>query len=153
MLFASASIDLNSLRIQYATADTARFINKNDAALAAETKDILANIQLGLKVKEANYPVLRVIASWPGEAQPDRTLDWKEGQELESDSDTEDNIADPDLHPLAALDLANFRRISRQIYQSWFQHDVEQQVVVETKKRAREEEDSKLSCLRKRQRT
>ena len=114
----------------------------------------MAKFSLGLKVKGADYPVLHVFASWPGEAKPAPTLEWKDGQELqsqESDSDP-DNIEDPDRHPLATLDQTNFEKVSERLFHNWFQQDVEQKIVVQSKKRAREEEDSKLSCLRKRQR-
>ena len=72
-LFGSASIDMSFLRMQYATVDTVPFIenDKNDyAALATETKDVLASIPLGLEVKSAHYPVSHLFTSWPGEGKP-----------------------------------------------------------------------------------
>jgi hypothetical protein len=95
----------------------------------------LAKIPLGLKVKGADYPVLRVFASWPGEAKLERTK-----------KSSLDGI-DPDSHPLATLHLANFNSVGQELDQNWFQGDVEQKLVVHSK-RAREQ-DSELSRVRK----
>ena len=61
ILFAM-SIDLD--QSQYPTANAAPFLtnNNNDCSiLATQTKGVLANIPLGLKVEDADYPVLRVV--------------------------------------------------------------------------------------------
>ena len=176
-LFASASIDLSFLRIQHATADTAPFINiakdkdkykdqdqdqdidmvmVTDLVkdkLAAETKNVLANIQSGLKGEGADYPVLRVFASFPGEAKlerttkPERTTKRKKKEGSKGGSGS---IVDLDKHPLAALRLDTFTAVGQTLYDDWFQGNGEQQVVVPSKKRAREEQDSESLVLRKR---
>ena len=121
--------------------------------LAAETKNVLAKIPHGLKGKGADYPVLRVFASWPGEAKLERTQGWKEPnlskqpQRQNSDAGSE---VDPDRHPLAALRLDTFLTVGKQLDDDWFQGVGEQKVVVSSKKRAREEEDSESPVLRKR---
>jgi len=79
--------------------------------------DVLKEIPLGLKAKGADYPILRVFASWPGEAWLDRTLEWKENPKqrskkpkrarLESRADCSE---DTDGHPLATLHLENFNK-------------------------------------------
>ena len=99
----------------------------------------MAKFSLGLKAEGADYPVLRVFASWPGEANLAPTLEWKEGQELQSqESDSApDSVEDPDRHPLATLDQTNFEKVSERLFHNWFQQDVEQKIVVQSKKRAR----------------
>jgi hypothetical protein len=90
------------------------------------------NIPLGLRTKNANYPVLRVFASWPGEARLDRFDTWNTT-----------STADPDKHPLATLQLAKFKKVGEELDQRWFQGHVESDIVVQLK-HAREEE---LDCI------
>jgi hypothetical protein len=97
----------------------------------------LAKVPLGLKVKNAEYPVLRVVASWPGEAELERTLTLKQPMNTKSRMD---NIEDPDLHPLATLHLENFNQANERLGIQWFQGDMEQKLVVHAK-RAREPQD------------
>jgi hypothetical protein len=82
----------------------------------------LANVPHGLKVEGAKYPVLRVFASWPGEANLERTLTWKE-----------DNIEDPNLHPLAMLHKRNFDGIGEKLDTHWFLGDLEKKLVLHLK--------------------
>ena len=42
----------------------------------------MAKVPLGLKVKDAEYPVLRVFASWPGEAKLERTIAKKQRKKV-----------------------------------------------------------------------
>ena len=161
-LFSPASIDLIIVLLQYPTANTAPFItnDSNDCPkLATQTKDVLAKIPLGLKTEDADYPVLRVFASWEGEANLERTLDWKEKTNKKNSARTntqpiskqetgEDDVEDPDHHPLATLHLANFRKVGEKLDQNWFRGDVEQKLVVHSK-HAREEQDSESPRVRK----
>src|SRR5258708_1598349 len=126
-VFGSALFDLIFVQIQYATANAAPLINKADSELAARTKTALENLPSGVEVKGADYPVLRIFASWPGEAGLDRTGEWKLGAPI-----------DPDGHPLATLHLTNFRNVGKTLFQKWFGRDVEEKLVVKLK-RAREE--------------
>lgn len=114
--------------MQYASADAAPFIDKIlGPDLAARTEYALANIPLrhSLKVKGARYPILRVFASWPGEAKLERTL----------------GRVDPDRHPLANLHLGNFDKVRKELNRDWFQ-GVGQPVA--SSKRALEEPESGL---------
>jgi hypothetical protein len=100
------------LRLQHTTAATAPFI-QGYSALAAKTMEVLASIPNGLKAEQTNYPVLRVFASWPGDAKLERTTIWKEEEKRQSQTMVEqgsdaDPIPDPDLHPLATLNPRNF---------------------------------------------
>lgn len=141
-LFASASIDLSFIRAQYATADTAQFTTGDDATLASQTKDALAKIPLGLKVEGADYPILRVFASWPGDARLQRSRKaHKWGAKHKWGG------ADPDKHPLATLHLENFRSHGEELDRNWFRGDKGQQRVA---KRVREAQDSESSGWEKR---
>ena len=87
----------------------------------------MASIPLGrsLKAAGADYPILRVFASWPGEARLDRA----DGE-------------DPDAHPLATLRLDEFVKVSKELSRIWFLRSG-QQVPALPSKRAREEWDSR----------
>jgi hypothetical protein len=64
-----------------------------------------------------------------------------------------DNIRDPDRHPLAALDLETFKTVGEGLNGNWFGGYTEQKMVVQSKKRACEEEEGESpvsSRLRKR---
>ena len=129
-LFLSASVDLGFLRIQHASADNAPFIVKDKGPqFAIQIKDALASIpaDLSLKAAGADYPILRVFASWPGEARLDRADD-----------------EDPDAHPLATLRLDKFVKVSGELSQNRSLRDG-QQVLALPSKRAREalESDSR----------
>jgi hypothetical protein len=89
--------------------------------ISGRTQTALASIPLGLKAIGADYPILRVFASWPGRAQLNQSMDWKENRDTKMRSSTEppnqfnreqsvDDIEDPDLHPLATLHLDNFEK-------------------------------------------
>ena len=117
--------------------------------LAAETKNVLANIQSGLKGEGADYPVLRVFASFPGEAKLERTLGQKRKKPSKGDSDA-GSMVDLDKHPLAALRLDTFTEFGTKLYKDRFRGNGEQWVVVPSKKRVREEQDSESPVLRKR---
>ena len=156
-LFASASIDLSFLRVQIASANTAPFINDHCAGLAADTKNVLADIQLGLKTEGADYPVLRVFASWPGKAKLERIIKQKtqgkkkqgKKKKLSGQEPDVDDIDDPDQHPLAVLHLENFINISKGFDRDWLKGEVEEKIVVQSRKHALEEQDSEHSVLRK----
>ena len=94
-----------------------------------------------LKVKGADYPILRVLASWPGETRLEK-----------------DMSEDPDSHPLATLHLQNFNKVGndldrnwfllrsvkeagKELERNWFKGAVQQTLVVPSK-RAREEQES-----------
>lgn len=83
----------------------------------------MASIPAGLSLKAvgADYPVLRVLASWPGETTLDRVGD-----------------EDPDAHPLASLRLDKFDEVSKELSRDWFLRGG-QQVLALPSKRAREE--------------
>lgn len=82
-------------------------------------------------MKRADYSVLRVFASFPGEAGLNRTNEW-------------DSSRDTDGHPLATLHYANFKKVGEKLDQNWFRGHVEQELVVQLK-RAREEEQSSIA--------
>ena len=137
-LFASASVDLSFLRVQHATAATAPFIGKGIGDCAAELDKVLKKILPGLTAGDADYPVLRVFASWPGEPNLERTLEWKEerkgGEQKGGKRNMSmDNTVDPDHHPLATLDLAIFNEVGKKLDQDWFR-GVEEKVLVPSKR-------------------
>ena len=117
--------------MQYASADAAPFIGTNcGPKLAVRTEEALANIPLSrsLKLEGAKYPILRVFASWPGEAGLERTLG-------------SGSWVDSDRHPLATLHMRNFKKVGAKLDRNWFQ-GAGQQVV--PSKRASEEPESEL---------
>jgi hypothetical protein len=89
----------------------------------------LANVPHGLKVEGAEYPVLRVFASWPGESDLERSLTWNEEPGVEQDS----GAKDPDLHPLATLHRENFDQIGEKLDTHWFLGDLEKKLVLHLK--------------------
>ena len=66
-----------------------------------------------------SYPILRVFASWPGDAGIERSLGY-------DDSKSE---IDTNRHPLASLHIENFENISKELARSWFRGYAEQLVV------------------------
>jgi hypothetical protein len=130
-------------------AGDAPLIKAVDAEVASEFEAVLAKVPLGIKVKGANYPVLRVFASWPGEAKLGETLQWKEPKtksqkkprnRAQTQESGADNIKDPDLHPLAGLHLENFNKAGETLDRYWFQGNLGQKLVVHLK-HAREKQD------------
>ena len=71
------------------------------------------------------------------------------GKEKQTTAGQVSRVDDPDLHPLATLHLANFNRVGEELDIKWFKGDVEQKVVVHSK-RAYEGEDSDASRMQKR---
>ena len=92
----------------------------------------------------AEYPVLRIFASWPGEAELDRTIGWSEANQ--------GSAIDADQHPLAALHLENFVKFSTALDQRWFRRDVEEKIVMPLKRAHEEDLDSIASRVGKRSR-
>jgi hypothetical protein len=98
---------------------------KNDPscpALVKQTPNTLANIPLPLHTG-ADYPVLRVVASWPADPGLERSMGWKEetskkGQSKKPKEDS--NELDPDPHPAATLHLKNFEKNSRRFDANWY---------------------------------
>ena len=101
---------------------------KDLTKLINETMNALTNIPHGLTIEEAEYSILRVFASWPGEAKLERTLEPRKTTDL-------------DKHPLAALDLETFLSVGKELNREWIRMDVERRMVV-TRKHAREEQES-----------
>lgn len=143
--------------LQYSQAAKAPFINHDLAAFAESVDKTLAGIPFGLTIQGAKYPVLRIFASWPGDAKLDRTLRGWTGGDLNRDltgddedhpeNDPEDSTEDPDQHPLATLNLENF---GQQLDLNYFRGDVEQKLVVPLKREyEHEEEDSRTRRRRK----
>ena len=98
--------------------------------LPDDTKDVLAGIQSDLKAEGAEYPVLRVFASWPGETNLERTAD---------------STDDPDRHPIASLNNAKFNENSERFDKNFFTGRAEREIVVASKKRSREEKEFESS--------
>ena len=134
---------MGCLRVQYASADNAPFIANDGPELATRTKDALAKILLSpsLEVKGADYPILRVFASWPRETRLEQHIS-----------------EDPDNHPLATLHMENFNKVGeeldrnwfllgsvkeagKELDRNWFKGAVQQTLVVPSK-RAREEQEA-----------
>ena len=105
----------------------------NAGELALQTHDALRDIPCGLTVTNVKYPILRVFASYPGDAELDRS---KKLRKKSSADDEEVASCDVDSHPLAALDMVNFKSASKEIGLQWFCGDVEQREVVHAKRSA-----------------
>lgn len=85
----------------------------------------------------AKYPILRVFASWPGDAKLDRSKE-KPRQKNPAEGEEVEEIApyDVDPHPLATLHMVNFEHMSKAMGLQWFCGDVEQKEVVYAKRSA-----------------
>jgi len=79
-----------------------------------------------------------------------RTEKKKPSKGLQRRNSDAGSMVDLDRHPLAALRLDTFTEVGTKFYEDWFRGNGEQQVVVPSKKRAREEQDSESPVLRKR---
>ena len=124
---------------QHSSPDDAPFVATNEGPrLYSSVHDAFANIRRGLKAPNASYPILRVFASWPGDAVLGRTLCYKEpttkqkkaAKKNEPQATELANVPDPDLHPLATLHMANFKDIGKTLSRNWFLGDIEQKEVV-----------------------
>ena len=83
----------------------------------------------------------------------ERTLEWKErrlSNRLQRQNSGAGSALDHDEHPLAALRLDTFNEVGTKLNVDWFRGNTEEKVVVPSKKRAREEQDSESLVLRKR---
>ena len=85
-------------------------------------------IEHSISINNADYPVLRIFASYPADAKLDRTQDVNESKGQGVDEDDVD-VTDPDPHPLATLRLDNFEENSKMFAKSWYRNDTEQKVV------------------------
>jgi hypothetical protein len=81
--------------------------------VASHFRTALTKVEHSITIKNADYPVLRVFASYPADAKLDRTQDLNEskGSATKVDEDSVD-VTDLDPHPLATLHLDNFKKIS-----------------------------------------
>jgi len=98
----------------------------------------LQSIPFGLTVTKAQFPILRVFASWPGDSKPNppKTM-------VTNPAGNEDPIGkkiDVDLHPLATLHLENFIRMIKEIDVNWFRGQNE---VICLKRSANEDLDTR----------
>jgi len=100
----------------------------------------LLQIENTITVQDASYPILRVFASWPADAQIERTLECKASQkkkkkkQKKAEDDEDVDTQDPDLHPLAVLHKVNFANINNELGKSSFRGVVEQREVVFAKR-------------------
>jgi hypothetical protein len=120
---------------QHSSPDDAPFVATNEGPqLYSSAHDAFANIRHGLKAPNASYPILRVFASWPGNAMLDRTSHYKETRKQQKKPTKEKNepanLPDTDQHPLATLHMANFQDIGKTLSQNWFLGDIEQKEVI-----------------------
>jgi len=89
----------------------------------------------------ASYPILRIFASWPGEANLERSLEWKEERRgTPARNSHAGSVEDGDGHPLARLRLDKFNKVGRRPDALWLKGDTEGKLVGYSK-RAREEEE------------
>jgi len=105
----------------------------NAGELALQTHDALQDIPCGLTVTNAEYPILRVFASWPGDAKLVQSKKPSQKSSADNEGVEENHQYDVDLHPLASLHLDNFNHVSKEIGLKWFCGDVEQKEVVHAK--------------------
>ena len=93
-------------------------------ALAKATPKVLAKILSPLSTG-ADYAILRVFASWPGDPGLDRSSQWKDvtrkrGKRHKMSEQQDSSEMDPDRHPAASLNLENFVKMSQQYDSAWF---------------------------------
>jgi len=94
-------------------------------------------IEHTLTIKNADYPVLCIFASYPADAKLDRTQDLnqsKKGRKVTKSQAKVDedsvHVTDPDPHPLAVLNLNNFQKIGESLAKYWYRNLAEERVVV-----------------------
>ena len=124
---------------QYKTAAESIFpwgAPSNAGELALQTRDALRDIPCGLTVTNAEYPILRVFASWPGKAMLYRSKKPSQKSSADDEGVEEKRRYDVDLHPLATLHLVNFNSVSEEMGLKWFCGDVEQKEVIHAKRSA-----------------
>jgi len=96
----------------------------------------LMKVEHRITIPNAPYPILRVFASWPGDAKLERTIgpkDPKKAMTPKSRATVDEdgiNEIDPDRHPLAALHLVNFIDISENVAKLCLTNNTEQVAVV-----------------------
>ena len=95
----------------------------------------LAEVEPLITVRNTPHPILRIFASWPANANIDRTLEsqnyTKKGKAKSQAKVDEDSVGiDTDNNPLAMLHLENFNNIGKILGESWYMNDTEQRVVV-----------------------
>jgi len=134
---------------QYKTAAESIFPQgspRNAPDLAVKTMNALREIPFGLTTTNAQFPILRVFASWPADANLDRTNP-KPPKTTRKPAGKEDppRKRDGDLHPLATLHLTNFVRMSQKMDINWFRGLVEQNEVIHLKRSAGEDLDTQKS--------
>ena len=106
----------------------------------------LQGIPLGLTVTKAQFPILRVFASWPGDSNLNRSKPNPPETTETNPAGNEDPIGkkiDVDLHPLATLHLENFIRMSKEMDVNWFRGLVEHNEVIYLKRSASENLDAR----------
>jgi hypothetical protein len=132
--------------LQHLTPDKSHFLSNDGAEIVRDINLALENIPCGLKAADACYPVLRVFASWPGDARLDRMLvksllggsfeaDAQDASEQQGGGTCEDILladleqpldngaligSDSDSHPLAGLHLSNFIETGKHLDKNWF---------------------------------
>ena len=109
----------------------------------------------------AEFPILRVFASWEGDANLDRSMAKTEQMKKNKAKDPAGNedlagekktpSCDVDSHPLATLHLENFNRISKEMDVNWFRGIVEQNEVIHLKRSASVELDTHMQKRAKQQ--
>ena len=110
-------------------------IQSSSPDIASGFCDALLKIDPSITITNASYPVLRVFASWPADAQLDRSGDYKtltkkKNTRSQVKVDEDDVGTDDDGHPLATLHLENFNNIGEMLGRSWYMGDTEQREVV-----------------------
>ncbi|PVF91660.1 hypothetical protein CPB86DRAFT_820309 [Serendipita vermifera] len=104
-----------------------RYVGKRaERLLAAETPVVLASIPQGFRIQGADYPVLRIFASWEGEDRIERTtppqsrvgraVKWVSGHLTGSKNKEKDH----DPHPIAGLHRQTFQKITGALDQQHF---------------------------------
>ena len=125
----------------------------NCPALAEATPKVLAKIPSPLSTG-ADYAILRVFASWPGDPGLDRSLHWKEvtqkqGKWHKMSEQQDSSELDPDRHPASSLNLENFVTISQKYDSAWFLGKAEIMVGLESSPRPARHEHNLHSTKRK----
>lgn len=110
---------------------TFRQVSNTPSVVASKFLNALMEIEPRITTVNAPYPVLRVFASWPGDAKLERTLVPKNstGSKATKRQAQVEDVPDRDLHPLATLHKDNFNSISNQLAESWFRDYTEKMVV------------------------
>jgi hypothetical protein len=126
------------LQSQNESPDEAQHLSSLALDIDPRFHDALSKVEPRILIPNSPYPILRIFASWPADANLERTLDCNKSRkrnrtktQAQVDEDSVD--IDPDGHPLATLHMEYFNKISLMLGKCWYM-DVEEYEVVQERR-------------------